>query len=97
MKRIYLNTKRSTYTNKSVNAEEDLVKFREEMEKIMSENPKIPTVAEVGMELYDSLLTAATRDVEPKQEKIYLGELFGIKIKIDPSLKPNEVKFKYDS
>jgi hypothetical protein len=81
-----------SFFNRKLKAEEDLINFREKSLKEM-ENNKQPIIAEIGMEMYESLLQV---DFGIKNKPKLIGELFGIKIMIDPMLKLNEIRWKYN-
>ena len=50
----------------------------------------------VEYNLYERLLTKIRDEAKvTKNQKHCLGSLFGVKILIDPELKPNECKLKY--
>jgi hypothetical protein len=93
-KRVYLTTSKIAYTDRERRANENIVWFREQIDEFENKNPYQPIECKVGFKLYEDLLVAVSRDTEPKSSEIYLDTLFGLKIYIDPSLKPNEVKLK---
>jgi len=72
-------------------ANKDLILFREKQEEELKKSPYYPDVAEMSMEFYESLLEFDYGlDRKPK----LIGELFGIKVMIDPMLKRNEIVFR---
>ena len=71
-----------------------VVMLREIIEVYQEYNVSMPSEMRVGKNLYEELLTDAQRDVPKPAEKIHLESLWGVKVSIDSSLKPNEIKFK---
>lgn len=68
-----------------------LTEFREGFEKELEEG-KRPNTAEISMDMYDDLLKV---DFGTKRKPKLIGELFGIKIMIDPMLKKDEIKWRF--
>lgn len=93
-KRIYITSKNIAYSQRVANSREALNWFREKLERFQIKNPFEPERANVDFRLYDDLLTATYENTTSKKERICLNTLFGVKIFIDPSLKPGQIKFE---
>jgi hypothetical protein len=84
-------------TEKRIKANETALKFRDVVEATQKLIP-VPNLLKeirVGHKFYDELLDyTESQLLKPKVKnlKMYLGSLFGVKIVIDPELKPNEYK-----
>lgn len=93
-RRTYITNKKVSFANRRQKANNDLIGFKEKSLKAWEQRGKSPDVAEMGFELYESLLEAdyGLKDKKPK----LIGELFGIKIKVDPMLKKDDVRFEFD-
>lgn len=79
--------------NKNIDINNCLVHFREEVEEYADKN-LYPKNADISFDLYNDLLKV-NYGVSKKPKLI--GELFGVKIKIDPMLNENEIKFYYET
>ena len=92
MKRIYLSKKKIEFSKRQEQSEKDLLMFRNDYENSLKLRAKCPKTADISFELYDSLIEA---NYGLKEKPKLIGELFGVKIKIDPTLRKNEVVFSY--
>lgn len=87
--------KKVAFTNRKSQANVNVLEFKEGTESYLDEKGYYPTKAEISMELYDSLLEAdfGLDSIKPKR----IGELFGVKIYIDPMLSKDAVVFKNEN
>lgn len=93
-KRIYLNTKRMTYINREEAQQLKLSDVRESIEEFEKTHATSPKEMEIGFDLYNDLCEVAKKNTLNEDKPVYLQTLFGVKIFIDPSLKPYEIKFR---
>ena len=84
--------KKIAFAKRKARAERSILDFRTELDKNFEKTGKEANEARVGFDRYDDLLTTAKTNLPKKSKAKHLHTLFGVKILIDPSLKPNEIK-----
>ena len=83
------------YTTRVQKKNDSTLKFADILDATKKLSPDPIEKIEVSYDMYEDLLASAKDMFIPRRkfsEKIYLGSLFGVKIVIDPELKPGEYK-----
>lgn len=88
---ISLFQPKTTSTDIKEQSDKDLLFFRSSIDAYQTVNVDYPKEARINFDLYESLLNVdySLEDYKPK----LLGELFGVKIMIDPMLSKNQIIF----
>lgn len=82
-----------TYTTRQTKKNDSVLKFADMLDAYKQINADPVKEIRCGYEYYQDLLDYTNMEmIKSKKDKLYLGSLFGVKILIDPELKPNEYK-----